>query len=226
MHHFNMSGSSRLHNIKRIVLYMASIFNNQFNINENNNQLLVANVLYTLSPGNYTPSSFVSAMNALIPTFVFIQANNKLSIQNPSGSPITITSDKTDARSSMSDYIGLDGDLTIAAGATIETQGVLDLSGLKSVIIHSPELFPHATISSSHGDGDISQTHSYGPQVPITQSFGFRTMYQPQSQELGSFNFDTARDIRTISIRLLDGDNEKPIVNRAAPWSLTFRAYY
>jgi hypothetical protein len=238
---FNLQGSSKLHDIRRVVIYLTSFFNSQPNICINNNVLIVSRLIGTvltqhtinLTRGQYTPSTLISEINTkLSAAFGSGQLtsslfNSGIRFTNTSGSStFQIFANKDQKLSILSDYIGILTSKSVLPSLSVTGEGVIDLSGLNGILIDSPELYGGLTIITDDDPSEEAFTTNYSPEIPITSDFGFRTLYQPQSQEMSSINYAIPTDLRRIKLRLLDGQTGKPIDNDNAPYIISFRCYF
>lgn len=113
---------------KKILLGLSSfsVANSIYNINLNNNIIIIDDTSYALPVGNYDSDSIVETLNALIPlTVIFNEGDNTFNFS--SGSSFTISSAST-----LSKVLGLRDDLPFT-GSSLTASHICDLAGTVSI---------------------------------------------------------------------------------------------
>ncbi|KAJ1627117.1 hypothetical protein T492DRAFT_842608 [Pavlovales sp. CCMP2436] len=193
----------------------------QPNVNVSNNKLVLfygasQTLTATIPIGNYTSGTdLATAMNATTTfgtaglTCSYSKFTNKLTFQHSQSASITIIT----ATSTMQ-LIGINelNNLIISTGVATTTPRMLDLSGVKSIII-ACENFELDCMDSQQTIG--ASTTNLLICIPQSVAYGDILSYKTDSTP---FVVARRRNLFTIAIQLLD-ENQAPYDTQGLPWS-------
>jgi hypothetical protein len=216
--------------VKRAVLRSITIPNVVYNINSNNNVLVLgdsapADITLTITEGQYSLTELISAIetawtaSAGIGVLTITEDNitNKLTFAN--GSNIKLYNIEDMSTSTMSPYLGILN--TVALASSTEATGLPDLSGLKIVYIKSKFLSDNDVL---HDSGD--NIRPIFCSVPCSVAYGSILYYEPNDTELTSVNFGQGKKISgNVDIQLLD-QNFNEIDLKGLDAEIEFKLYH
>jgi hypothetical protein len=232
-----LGNNQEMHKIRRMVLKSCEFCNCFYNVNSATGVApYAANNIFTffedtvglvntapIPEGFYTANQLITALTAAMnlvlsvgntvtitlgidSKFQFLMATNAINLVSSAGSNI------------MASLIGIT-DTTVAFANPALVQGLPALQGLTEVFIESPEL-ARANLCE-----DRASTKSWFINIPIEAAYGETNFYDSRDDELNSKNYQTPQDLRRITFRLRDRQNN--IVNlQNKNWKMVWKAYY
>ncbi len=170
--------------------------NSIYNVNTNNNIIIIDSTIYTLTTGNYDSDSIVTSINALIPqTIVFNEGDNTFTISH--GSSFTISSAST-----LSKVLGFTDDLPFT-GTTITGSHICDLAGVTNINIKLSNLSMDNLNSSGNYDNTIASVNN-------TVNYGDYIFHNPSEVIYHAIH---DKFIKFIKVQLLDQDGNNLQLN-------------
>ena len=207
----HLDGSLDVNDVSRIVIKSFHCTHLFTNITANNNELhfVVGGITHiaTVPVGQYGVTSFIAALTVAINA---TGATTVTSIvQDPATFQLTLTTadavtylsqhdvnDITKKVSSLNTIIGCDS-FDNATGTVVTLSGILNLTGPKSIHVHSN------TLAAGHAYDSQGNSHSLVCIIPITVAFG-QSLNWYSSSHLLSFVDCYDADLGTIDISLRD----------------------
>jgi hypothetical protein len=216
-----------LNQIKRVVLKTAIIPNTQYNINQYNNvfdlnSALSGNVNVTIPIGQYTTSTLITEINALVqptlPSFVLSQdlLTQKLNFFNGLD-VIDILTKKNNPLNTIADVIGIKAD---QSGTTFLADSLPCLTGLQHIYIGSQAL----SNSSAMITNDRAKINVFAD-LPVDVDFGKnQTLENSDNTSLNYSDFHSYKNLSSIDIELTD-EHDNPIELNGKNFVLVFRVF-
>ena len=170
--------------------------NSIYNVDTNNNKLVIDSTTYTLTVANYDSDSIVTAINALIPqTIAFNDGDNTFSITH--GSSFTINSDSTILK-----VLGFSDDIPFT-GTSLTGSHICDLAGTTNINIRLSNLSMDNLDSLGNYDNTIASVNN-------TVNYGDYIFHNP-SEVLYHAIHD--KFIKFLKVELLDQDGNSLNLN-------------
>jgi hypothetical protein len=171
---------------------------------EYNNQIIIDDINYNITPGNYTIDTLILELNNILPlTASFNLNNNKITFSHTSNFTLNICN--------AMNHLGFYEKDHYSVNNTLESDEVIDLSGNNMLYIQIEE-FSSDNINSYNG----KKGHTFCS-IPIDIQFGDILTYHNISNISTKIN---SHHLTKITIRMLDEDFN-PIDFHDKNWSLT-----
>lgn len=185
-------------NVLKITIKEAVIPNTIYNVTSNNNIIIVNGITYTLTPGQYTITEFIAALQTLLAvyTLVITIAPNTYRLIFTTAAPVTYSSIANGT--TMGRLIGMDpvNNLTTASSPMLN---IYNLSGPMMLFIYSNVL--------SGSNTNMIRPTGYIPtlgNVIVNAPFGSNITFEVRAPETDSVDFDSYQNIRTLQLQLVD----------------------
>lgn len=219
------SNDSDLHGINRIHLKTSIIPNTQYNINSNNNKLMVmwsgmSGPVPPIPVGQYTLVPFMAALetalNSVATTGVFTVTSDPLTykIIITTTGPNFIIADKS--LNPMYLVIGQDTQVT-SVGGVLQCANIYNLSGLRHVYVES------FTLGKSLLTGSIKK-YSMIADIPIRVPFGTFQSDVYTEESLDAVYYKGFKNISNFELQLVNEFGE-PLQLNGAAWTLIFEIH-
>lgn len=189
----------------------ACIPNSVYNVPRGKNTLVVGANTYTLGVRNYSATELVAALNAaLVPENLTVSHDEDAArLTFTKGTPGAAT---LKATSGLAEAIGLAGaDVVVPGSGSAVMPRVIDLAGVRSLLICSPNLQTHS-LDSAEG----SSIKYVLAAVPMTAGFGSLQAYTAPSTEL---MHTSTRHVKNLRLELYD-ENFQRVYLSGARWNV------
>lgn len=200
-------GNIMSQNVFKVVVKEASIPNTMYNVTAFNNTIIVNAVSYTITPGQYTITDLIAALQTALAVHTLVITNDPIEykLTFTTAGPVTYSSQANG--STIGRIIGLDKlvDLTTASA---QLPYIYDLSGPSMLFLYSNELCgKNSNMVTVKGNKPALANFI------VNAPFGEFITFIIRENETDSIDFDSYNNLRTFGMKLVNEYGEQVDLN-------------